>query len=42
MVKKNSKQDKKLFIESKITGNAGKRIACSNIILLDIILQNQY
>jgi Cu/Zn superoxide dismutase len=34
--KKTNKKKKKRSIESKITGNAGKRIGCANIILLNV------
>lgn len=35
MSKKDTKKEKELKIKSKITGNAGNRIACANIILLN-------
>ncbi len=33
---KQNKQDKELCIQSKITGNSGKRIACTNIISINV------
>jgi Cu/Zn superoxide dismutase len=35
ILRKDTKKEMKRWIESRITGNAGKRIACANIILLE-------